>query len=106
LDINGTVLVASKGKETEDMDKECSKERAERWDRFLKNLESNGYVEYYRKWLETVKEKRINGTIDAEGLATKEYEAWTEDEDKKMCWLETVKILKVCNQEELTYSNP
>jgi hypothetical protein len=108
--IKETVLVSSKGKEAEDMDKQWSEHTKERWGKFLKNLESNGYVEYYRKWLETVKEKSKNETatktMDTEGLVKKEYEAWKEDEDKKMCWLETVKILKVCDQEELIDSNP
>jgi hypothetical protein len=55
---------------------------------------------------EKSKEERVNKTIEEEGLVTKEYDKWIEDEDKKLCWLEVVKILKVCNEEEFINSNP
>jgi hypothetical protein len=110
LDINETVTLVSKGKEDEDMDKEWSKHIIERWGNFLRSLENKDNVDGYCKWLEMVKEKSraesVNKIIEEEGLVKKEYEEWEEEEDKKICWLEVVKILKVCNEEELINSNP
>jgi hypothetical protein len=93
-----------------DIDKEWSKSEIERWEKFLKKLEDQDYVNSYCEYIAMLKETAVNKSIATEGLAKKEYEAWEEDEDKKICWLEVVKILKVCendcSQEEIINSNP
>jgi hypothetical protein len=93
-----------------DIDKEWSKSEIERWEKFLKKLEDQDYVNSYCEYIAMLKEIAVNKSIATEDLAKKEYDVWEEDEDKKICWLEVVKILKVCendcSQEEIINSNP
>jgi hypothetical protein len=90
-----------------DIDKEWSKPEIEHWEKFLKKLEDQDYVNSYREYIALLKKTVVNKRVlDKFELEKKEYAAWEEDEDKKICWLEVVKILKVCGHEDIVNSNP
>jgi hypothetical protein len=64
-----------------DIDKEWSKPEIEHWEKFLKRLEDQDYVNSYREYIVMLKEKAVNKPIVAEDLEKKGYEAWEEDEE-------------------------
>ena len=95
------------------IDKEWSESEIEHWKKFLRTLEDEYVVNSYREGIGIIKEGLANKTIETvmpiaapQDLEKKEYKEWEEEEKKKLCLLETVKILKVCGQEELIDSNP
>jgi hypothetical protein len=110
MDESSDIIAITPAACKKDIDKEWSKSEVELWEKFLKELKDQDYVNSYREYIVTLKETAVNKTIAAEDLEKKGYEAWEEDEDKKLCWLEAVKILKVCendcSHEDIVNSNP
>jgi hypothetical protein len=110
---------------------EFSLEAQEHWKKFLKKLEDTDYVPRYKECIGELEKMCANGAcgnrastdegirsmaVDdpeknlvsvsmTQKLATIDYHDWNEEEMKKLCWLEVVKILKVCGKEDLLTSN-
>jgi hypothetical protein len=106
MDESSDIIAITPAACKKDIDKEWSKSEIELWEKFLKELKDQDYVNSYREYIVMLKEKTVNKTIATEDLEKKGYEAWEEDEEKKLCWLEAVKILKVCGHEDIVNSNP
>jgi hypothetical protein len=82
-----------------------SKDAIRQWKTFMGKINDSTYIQSYKDML---KEQPTNNTrtISKGNLSTISFKDWTADEAKRMCWLETVKILKICDAEEFITSRP
>jgi hypothetical protein len=95
------------------IEKEWSEDAKRKWKKFVKTFNEDNYAQnFYREGIETIKVGLASGTIEPIitdkplDLGEKDLQEWDASEGKKLCWLETVEILRKFGQETLIETAP